>query len=55
MPGTGTELYRGVGVIVLSALLLSTVVTLTFPPCLLVELHNWRMRRMAVHGARSLP
>ena len=38
IPGAGTELYRGVGVIVLSGLLFSTVVTLTFLPCLLVTL-----------------
>jgi multidrug efflux pump subunit AcrB len=35
IPGAGTELYRGVGVIVLAGLLCSTVVTLTFLPSLL--------------------
>jgi len=35
VPGAGTELYRGVGVIVLAGLLCSTVVTLTFLPSLL--------------------
>ncbi len=34
-PGAGTELYRGLGVIVLFGLLFSIVVTLTFVPCLL--------------------
>lgn len=35
VPGAGTELYRGVGVVVLAGLLCSTVVTLSFLPCLL--------------------
>ncbi len=38
IPGAGTELYRGVGVIVLFGLAFSTVITLTFLPCLLVTL-----------------
>jgi multidrug efflux pump subunit AcrB len=42
LPGAGTELYRGVGVIVLSGLVVSTVVTLTFLPCLLVTVLGWR-------------
>jgi multidrug efflux pump subunit AcrB len=36
IPGAGTELYRGVGVIVLAGLLCSVVVTLTFLPSLLL-------------------
>ncbi|MEE4640086.1 MAG: efflux RND transporter permease subunit, partial [Wenzhouxiangella sp.] len=36
VPGEGTELYRGVGVIVLTGLLFATLVTLTFLPALLV-------------------
>jgi multidrug efflux pump subunit AcrB len=35
LPGAGTELYRGVGVVVLAGLMCSTVVTLTFLPSLL--------------------
>jgi len=35
IPGAGTELYRGVGVIVLAGLLCSTAVTLSFLPSLL--------------------
>jgi multidrug efflux pump subunit AcrB len=38
IPGAGTELYRGLGVVVLSGLICSTVVTLTFLPSALVEL-----------------
>ncbi|MDF1762740.1 MAG: efflux RND transporter permease subunit [Oleibacter sp.] len=36
IPGAGTELYRGVGVVVLSGILFSTLITLTFLPCLLM-------------------
>ena len=42
IPGAGTELYRGLGVVVLSGLVCSTVVTLTFLPSALVELLQWR-------------
>ncbi len=35
--GDGTELYRGVGIIVLSGLIFSTLLTLTFLPALLVS------------------
>ena len=34
-PGSGTELYRGLGAIVLFGLLFSTLITLTFIPSLL--------------------
>ena len=37
LPGEGTDLYRGVGIIVLSGILVSTVITLTFLPALLVS------------------
>jgi multidrug efflux pump subunit AcrB len=40
IPGAGTELYRGVGIVVLAGLICSTVVTLTFLPCLLVSVLN---------------
>ena len=36
IPGEGTELYRGVGVIVLSGILVSTILSLSFLPALLV-------------------
>ncbi|MBY6204891.1 efflux RND transporter permease subunit [Halomonas denitrificans] len=45
IPGEGTELYRGVGVVVLSGLLFATLVTLTFLPALLVTLLGWIPRR----------
>ena len=34
-PGAGSELYRGIGAVLLGGLLLSTVVTLVFVPALL--------------------
>ncbi len=45
LPGAGTELYRGVGVIVLSGLLFSTLVTLSFLPCLLITVLEYTRRR----------
>ena len=45
IPGAGTELYRGLGVVVLSGLVCSTFVTLTFLPAALVELMQWQRRR----------
>lgn len=38
IPGEGTELYRGVGIIVLSGILFSTFLTLSFLPALLVSI-----------------
>jgi len=47
LPGAGTELYRGIGAIVLFGLLFATLVTLTFLPTLLVTILGWRNRRRA--------
>lgn len=41
LPGAGTELYRGIGILVMTGLLFSTLVTLTFLPSLLVSLLAW--------------
>ena len=35
LPREGTELYRGLGIVLLFGLLFSTVVTLSFTPCVL--------------------
>ena len=55
IPGEGTELYRGVGVVVLSGLLFATLVTLTFLPALLVTILQLTRRRRgeaaAAHAA----
>jgi multidrug efflux pump subunit AcrB len=49
LPGAGTELYRGLGVIVLAGLACASVVTLTFLPALLMVVlplaDRWRDRR----------
>ena len=42
IPGEGTELYRGVGIIVLSGLVGAAIVTLTFLPALLMAVLSWR-------------
>jgi multidrug efflux pump subunit AcrB len=40
VPGEGTELYRGVGIIVLCGIFVSTLLSLTFLPALLMALLN---------------
>lgn len=44
IPGAGTELYRGLGAIVMFGIAFSTVVTLTFLPSLMVATMGWRQR-----------
>ncbi len=52
LPGAGTELYRGLGTIVMFGLFFSTVLALTFIPALLLLLFNvsqrWRVSRPAI-------
>ena len=58
IPGAGTELYRGVGAIVLFGLLFSSVVTLSFLPALLSLVLTWlSTRRKLPHpaGAKMQP
>jgi multidrug efflux pump subunit AcrB len=45
IPGAGTELYRGVGAIVLFGLAFATLVTLVFLPSLLAEVLGWMEKR----------
>ena len=45
MPGAGTELYRGVGAIVLFGILGAAVVSLTMLPALTVTVLEWRKPR----------
>jgi multidrug efflux pump subunit AcrB len=57
-PGAGTELYRGLGAIVLFGLLFSTLVTLTFMPALLslvLRASRWIGRRRAEVQGVSQP
>ncbi|MFW1678824.1 efflux RND transporter permease subunit [Pontibacter sp. JAM-7] len=44
LPGAGTELYRGVGIVVLVGILCSMLVTLAFLPSLLITVLSWRTR-----------
>jgi HAE1 family hydrophobic/amphiphilic exporter-1 len=43
-PGAGSELYRGIGAVLLGGLLISTVVTLVFVPALLSLMMELRSR-----------
>jgi len=52
IPGAGTELYRGLGAIVLFGVAGATIVTLTFLPALTVLVLGIRERRMAAHPPR---
>jgi multidrug efflux pump subunit AcrB len=45
IPGAGTELYRGLGIIVLSGLVFATLLTLSFLPALLTTLLKLQSRR----------
>ncbi|MGM0488376.1 MAG: efflux RND transporter permease subunit, partial [Planctomycetota bacterium] len=47
IPGEGTELYRGVGAIVMFGLLGATIVTLTFLPALTASVLGISQRRRA--------
>ena len=47
IPGAGTELYRGVGAIVLFGILGAAVVSLTMLPALTVEILQRSKRRQA--------
>ncbi|MFC4352055.1 efflux RND transporter permease subunit [Fodinicurvata halophila] len=47
IPGSGSELYRGVGAIVLFGIMGAAVVALTFLPALTVFVLNWGRRRAA--------
>ncbi|MGI3131574.1 efflux RND transporter permease subunit [Halopseudomonas pachastrellae] len=52
LPGAGTELYRGVGVIVMAGILGATLVTLTLLPVMLYTVLSWRAKRQP-EGAAS--
>jgi multidrug efflux pump subunit AcrB len=53
LPGEGTELYRGVGVIVLFGLLGTAFVALTFLPALTVMALGWQESRLQGTGKRQ--
>lgn len=51
IPGAGTELYRGLGAIVMFGIGFSALVTVTFLPSLMISTMNWRQR---VHAQLSV-
>jgi multidrug efflux pump subunit AcrB len=53
MPGAGTELYRGVGAIVLFGILGAAIVSLTMLPALTVSVLEWRKPRSRPAGESS--
>jgi multidrug efflux pump subunit AcrB len=55
IPGEGTELYRGVGTIVLFGIAGSAIVTLTFLPAVTVWVLSWQTRRAGRPDTRSVP
>jgi multidrug efflux pump subunit AcrB len=50
IPGEGTELYRGVGAIVLFGLAGAAIVTLTFLPAATVSVLSWTHRKQSSSG-----
>jgi len=53
LPGAGTELYRGVGAIVLFGVLGTAVITLTFLPALSVMVLGWNEHRRTMKPQRA--
>jgi len=61
-PGAGSELYRGIGAVLLGGLVVSTVFTLFLVPCLFIlaleirdMLQNWFSPTVAIATAPSVP
>ncbi len=50
IPGEGTELYRGVGAIVLFGLLGTAIITVTFLPALTATVLQYSERRSGAGG-----
>jgi HAE1 family hydrophobic/amphiphilic exporter-1 len=58
MPGAGSELYRGLGAVVLGGLLVSTIFTLVLVPLLLslvIDLQQWMQRRRTPEAMIASP
>jgi HAE1 family hydrophobic/amphiphilic exporter-1 len=56
-PGAGSELYRGIGAVLLGGLIVSTIFTLVFVPTvfdLSVQLGNWLFPRRALGSQQSI-
>jgi HAE1 family hydrophobic/amphiphilic exporter-1 len=52
-PGAGSELYRGIGAVLLGGLLISTIVTLVFVPALLSLMIDLRAHLFPEQAAES--
>ena len=52
--GAGSELYRGIGSVVLGGLILSTVFTILVVPALFSLVMDWKLKRDAVSSADTL-
>ncbi|MBW8884941.1 MAG: efflux RND transporter permease subunit, partial [Planctomycetia bacterium] len=52
-PGAGSELYRGIGAVLLGGLLISTIITLVFVPALLSLMIDLRSRLFPVPAAAT--
>ena len=53
LPGAGTELYRGLGAIVMFGLLFTMATTVTFLPAMLALVMEYRERRLRSSGSRE--
>ncbi|MES1930884.1 cation/multidrug efflux pump [Salinisphaera dokdonensis CL-ES53] len=53
LPGAGTELYRGLGAIVMFGLLFTMATTVTFLPAMLTLVMDYRERRLRSSGSRE--
>jgi multidrug efflux pump subunit AcrB len=54
LPGAGSELYRGVGVIVMAGIIGATLVTLTMLPALTIMVLQWQEKRLAQKSYKSV-
>jgi multidrug efflux pump subunit AcrB len=55
IPGAGTELYRGVGAIVLFGILGAALVSVTMLPALTISVLQWNESRKASLAGTTLP
>lgn len=51
IPGEGAELYRGIGIVIMVGIAVSTVVTLTYLPCLLIFILSLQQR---LHARKAI-
>ncbi len=54
LPGAGSELYRGVGVIVMAGIIGATLVTLTMLPALTIMVLQWQEKRLGKNRHESV-